>query len=100
MAFSGTGGSNKFRQSQTSQAELYRENLKAYGKGTDAYYDATEAIKVQRVSAATEFEDFRRLPKYTHIPLAVIHPSPIKRMMKPRRPDCDFEVQASPSRMN
>jgi len=69
-----------------------RETLKTYGKNTDAFFDASDAIKVQKVSAATEFEDFRRLPKYSHVPLAVIHPSPIKRMAKPKRPDADFEI--------
>jgi len=46
MSFSGTGGSKKFRSSQTSQAELMRETLKAYGKNTDAFFDASDAIKV------------------------------------------------------
>ena len=78
--FQGTE-SQKFRMSNTvSQGELFRETQKMYGRGTDAHFDALNAIKVNRVSAATEFEDFRRLPKYTHVPLAVIHPSPIKRM--------------------
>lgn len=82
-----------------SQGDLYRETLKAYGKGTDAHFDALDAIKVTKVSAAKEFEDFRRLPKYSHVPLAVIHPSPVKRHSKPRRPSPDFEIESSPQRL-
>ena len=62
-------------------------------------HDALDAIKVSKVSQATEFEDFRQLPKYSHVPLAVIHPSPVKRMAKPMRPDPDFEADASPCRL-
>ena len=63
-----------------------------HGRGTPAQYDALDAIKVSKVSAAREFEDFRQLPKFTHKELAVIHPSPIKRMPKPRRPSPEFEL--------
>ena len=62
-------------------------------------YDALDAIKVSKVSQATEFEDFRQLPKFSHVPLAVIHPSPVKRMAKPLRPDPDFEAEVSPYRL-
>ena len=96
MAFS---GSNKNLKGAFNQSDLYRETQKKYGRNTDAYHDALDAIKVSRVSFSKEFEDFRQLPKYSHVPLAVIHPSPIKRMPKPRRPEPDFEVEASPSRI-
>ena len=75
---------------------MFRESLKIHGRGTPALYDAMDAIRVSKVSAATEFEDFRQLPKFTHKTLAVIHPSPIKRMPKPRRPSPEFEAQGSP----
>ena len=48
---------------------------------------------------ATEFEDFRQLPKFSHVPLAVINPSPVKRVAKPVRPDPDFEAEFSPYRL-
>ena len=99
MAFS---QANKFGSRQgagVSQNDLFRESIKQHGRGTPAHFDAMDAIKVTKVSAAREFEDFRQLPKFTHKTLAVIHPSPIKRMAKPRRPSPDFEVQASPTRM-
>ena len=81
-----------------NQSDLFRDSLKMHGKNSQAYYDALDAIKVSKTSAAHEFEDFRQLPKYSHVPLAVIHPSPIKRMPKPRRPDPEFEASGSPSR--
>jgi len=74
--------------------------MKKYGKNTEAYHDALDAIKVSKVSFSKEFEDFRQLPKYSHIPLAVIHPSPIKRMPRTIRPDPDFEFMSSPTRLH
>lgn len=82
------------------QADSMKETLKKFGKNTDAFHEAMNAIKVSKVSFSKEFEDFRRLPKYTHVPLAVIHPSPIKRLAHPKRPKPEFELEASPSRMN
>ncbi len=100
MAFAGGTGNMFYQKGGVSQSDLYNESLKKYGKNTDAYHDALDAIKVSKVSFSKEFEDFRQLPKYSHVPLAVIHPSPIKRMAKPRRPNPEFEVQTSPTRLN
>ena len=36
------------------------------------------------VEKAKEFESFRQIPKYSHKPLAVIHPSPTKVKKEPR----------------
>ena len=36
-------------------------------------------VKFLKVEKAKEFESYRNLPKYSHIPLAVIHPSPRKK---------------------
>ena len=100
MSFSGTANSSKYKLANTvNQSDLYRDTLKSYQKGSEAQFDALDAIKVSKVSFAREFEDFRQLPKYSHIPLAVIHPSPVKRVQKPRRPSPDFELQSSPQRM-
>lgn len=90
---------NSRQNGGVSQNDLFRESLKLHGRNTPAHYDAMDAIKVTKVSAATEFEDFRQLPKFTHKTLAVIHPSPIKRMPKPRRPSPDFETRGSPTRL-
>ena len=91
MAFSGSANAQR-RGNFVSQNDLFRESMKKYGKNSQAYHDALDAIKVSKVSFSKEFEDFRQLPKYSHVPLAVIHPSPIKRMQKPQRPDPDFEL--------
>ena len=74
----GTG--TKFRPGQTSQAELLRESGKLYGKGSQAQFEALDAVRVTKQSAVQEWEDFRKLPKYSHVPLAVINPSPVKRV--------------------
>lgn len=63
-----------------NQGDLYKETLKTYNKNKEIQFDALDAIKITKVSQAKEFEDFRRLPKYSHVPLAVINPSPVKRL--------------------
>ena len=59
---------------------------------------ATEAafaqVNVQHVSQAKEFEEFRRLPKFSHVPMAVIHPSPTKKRLAARGAAKDFELVA------
>ena len=82
-----------------SQSELYRESMREHGRHTEALHDALDAIKVSKVSMATEFEDFRQLPKFSHVPLGVIHPSPVKRFVKPARPDPELEAEFSPYRL-
>ena len=39
------------------------------------------------------------MPKFSHVPLAVIHPSPVKRMAKPVRPNPELEAEFSPYRL-
>lgn len=99
MAYSGSANKYGRQNNNVSQNDLYRQSIKIHGKGTPAQFDALDAIKVSKVSQAHEFEDFRQLPKFTHKELAVIHPSPIKRMPKPRRPSPEFELRASPTRL-
>lgn len=77
---------------------MLRESGKLHGRGSQAQFEALDAIRVTKVSAAKEFEDFRQLPKYSHVPLAVINPSPVKRVVKPRRPSPEFEILGSPSK--
>lgn len=36
-------------------------------------------VRHMQVSKATEFESYKHLPKYIHVPMAVIHPSPRKK---------------------
>ena len=73
--------------------------MREHGRHSQALHDALDAIKVSKVSQATEFEDFRQLPKFSHVALGVIHPSPVKRMAKPIRPDPELEAEFSPYRL-
>ena len=82
-----------------NQADFLKETSKTFGRGSEAYHDALNAQKVSKVSFSKEFEEFRQLPKFSHVPLAVIHPSPIKRLANPKRPDPDFEIEASPTKL-
>ena len=52
-----------------------------------------------RVEKAKEFESFRRMPKYSHVPLAVINPSPRKKHspVEPEQPA--FALSASQARI-
>lgn len=36
-------------------------------------------VKFLQVEKAKEWEAYRNLPKFTHVPMAVIHPSPRKK---------------------
>jgi len=74
--------------------------MKQHGKDTRAYFDGLDALKVTKVSNARETLDCYQLPKYSHVSLGVIHPSPVKRMVKPVRPDFEYEVEASPERLH
>ena len=74
-----------------SQAEFMKETSKQFGKNSEAYHDALGAMKISKVSFSKEFEDFRQLPKFSHKHLAVIHPSPVKRLPPLRRPEPDYE---------
>jgi hypothetical protein len=40
----------------------------------------TSNVKFLKVEKAKEFETFRNLPKFNHVPMAVIHPSPRKKI--------------------
>lgn len=56
-------------------------------------------IRVARVSAAKEFEDFRSLPKYNHVPLAVINPSPTKKRARKQSETPDMEYWGTTCRL-
>ena len=65
-----------------------------FGKMSNATEQAFAQINVQHVSQAKEFEEFRRLPKFNHVPMAVIHPSPKKKRPGPKKQAADFELVA------
>ena len=54
----------------------------------------------KEVECAHEFETFKQLPKFNHVPMAVIHPSPkkVKKPSPPPRPD--FQMVASNAKLN
>ena len=89
MAFS----DNRNMRGSYSQAEFMKETSKQFGRNSEAYHDALGAMKISKVSFSKEFEDFRQLPKFSHKHLAVIHPSPVKRLPPPRRPEPDYEPE-------
>jgi hypothetical protein len=45
-----------------------------------------------KVSKAKEFETYKNLPKYNHVPLAVIHPSPRKKKSPEASPTPPLKV--------
>ena len=52
-----------------------------YGSG---FNPSGSQVKFTKVEKAKEFESYRQLPKYSHVPLACIHPSPRKKRTPPR----------------
>lgn len=56
--------------------------------------DKGSKVKFKELSQAKEFEEFRRLPKFSHVPMAVIHPSPTKKRPAARGAAKDFELVA------
>ena len=56
-------------------------------------------VRVAKVSAAKEFETFRSLPKYNHVSLAVINPSPIKKRPRQDEKEIEFELMTSPFKL-
>jgi hypothetical protein len=52
-----------------------------------------------KVEKAKEFEAYKRLPKYTHVPLACINPSPRKQKSPPKPKSPSFTIAAHPAKM-
>ena len=71
------------------------------GKMSRATREALDAIHVKHVSQAKEFETYKQIPKFSHIPLAVIHPSNRLKKRQPVRPtpDMEKEINISPARI-
>ena len=87
MSFSGKG--NTLSQTMNSS------------KMSKATREALDAIHVKHVSQAKEYETFKQLPKFSHIPLAVIHPAVRDRRRAPIKatPDMEKEINISPARI-
>jgi hypothetical protein len=52
-----------------------------------------------KVEKAKEFESYKRLPKFSHKPLAVINPSPRKKVSPPRPKSPTFTINAHPAKL-
>ena len=86
-SYGGTGGSF----SKTMNAS----------KMSQATRDALDAIRVKYESQAREYETYKQLPKFSHVPLAVIHPTPKIKKRTPLKPtpDMEEEINISPARL-
>jgi hypothetical protein len=51
------------------------------------------------VTKAKEFEVFRNLPKYNHVSMAVIHPSPKKKNKVPLPPPAILDVSSASAKL-
>jgi hypothetical protein len=51
--------------------------------------------KFHEVAKAKEFETYRNLPKFTHVPMAVIHPSPKKVKQLSPEPVPDLNISGN-----
>jgi len=60
---------------------------------------SVENVRFLKVEKAKEFEGYRQIPKYSHIPLAVIHPSPRKKRTPPRPESPTIVVSASQAKL-
>ena len=61
--------------------------------------DRTNSVKFMVVSKAKEFEVFKNLPKYSHVPMAVIHPSPKKKARVPLPPPAILDISACQAKL-
>lgn len=52
-----------------------------------------------KVEKAKEFESYKRLPKYSHVPLALINPSPRKQRSPSRPKSPAFTIAAHPAKL-
>ena len=50
------------------------------------------------MTQAKEYQDYKRLPKFNHVPMAVIHPSPKKKRPTHKRTAIDLELVADVAR--
>jgi hypothetical protein len=56
-------------------------------------------VKFLKVEKAKEFESYRNLPKYSHVPLAVIHPSPRKKRVPTRSPTPNLSMSGTQTKL-
>jgi hypothetical protein len=56
-------------------------------------------VKLLKVEKAKEFETFRNLPKFNHVPYAVIHPSPRKKSRPSMSPTPNLTMSGTTSKL-
>jgi hypothetical protein len=56
-------------------------------------------VKLLKVEKAKEFESFRNLPKFTHVPMAVIHPSPRKKRPANKSPTPNLTIAGNNAKL-
>ena len=56
-------------------------------------------VKFIKVEKAKEFESFRKLPRFQHVPMAVIHPSPRKKRPRPESATPSLALAGSHARL-
>ncbi len=83
-----------------------RKHHRSFNKSGDLNGSSTSlgnsngfSVKYHKVEKAREFEQYRQLPKYSHISLAVIHPSPIKKLPPAREVSPQIIVAAHPAKL-
>ena len=95
------GGSQKRASRRGSAASGgLSSTQKLGGRMSAATEQAFSQIHVQHVTQAKEFQDYKRLPKFSHVPMAVIHPSPKKKRPVHRRTSIDLELVADAARQH
>ena len=52
-------------------------------------------VRFLKVEKATEYESYRRIPKYSHIAMGVIHPSTMKKSTPPKVKSPELTLSAS-----
>ena len=58
-----------------------------------------KAVKFLKVEKVKEFETFRSLPRFSHVPMAVIHPSPRKKKAEPEPSKLNLTIGGSPAKL-
>lgn len=79
----------------TASAKQNFNRTQKVGQMSQATQDALNAIHVRHVSQAKEYEDFKQLPKFNHVPMGVIHPTNRRKVRDPVRPTPDMEKQVN-----
>lgn len=56
-------------------------------------------VKLLQVEKAKEWESYRNLPKFNHVPMAVIHPSPRKKKRVEKSPTPNLTLAGNTAKL-